>query len=405
MAGLSFNPLTGVTAPTTQELREELAQAYKNAFRKNDDDPELNTDPASPMGQVIDAHVAESEAANAEVIFLANQFSPDTARGLFLDALVSLYFLKRKTSEPTVVTCTCTGLKGTVIPYGVIVEDIEGNKLRHNAAGGVSIGDNGTVTTTFSTVEHGAIAIAANSVTNIVTVIPGWDSITNPAPGVIGRDRESDAELRNRRSESVAINAQGNVDAIEAEIRSIDGVIDAVVFENITNQEQTQYGLTLEPHSIGISVYGGEDADIAQAIFAKKAGGVGTSGGYEVSYVDSEHLNAIYTYKITRPVATAFNVQVTLWTDDVDATTQEAIQAAVVSSFFGMTDTSDRVGMAETVYASRFVAPIAAVTSIPIRSVLISLGDGSLSDNVTINATTVPTISADNVSVLANSGG
>ena len=109
MSGPSFDPDNGVTLPTTKELREEVENGFQNAFRVRESDPVLNTDPTSPMGQVVDLMVGELEAKNAEIAFLANQLNPRTARGVFLDALAALYGLERKVSEPTVVVCTCTG--------------------------------------------------------------------------------------------------------------------------------------------------------------------------------------------------------------------------------------------------------------------------------------------------------
>ena len=142
MAQVIFDEKTGVTIPTTREVRDDLASAVQEAMPKTANGDPVNVDSTAPMGQLIDVVASENEAKNSEVAYLANQFNPETARGQFLDALANLYGLKRKVSEPTVVVCTCTGLKGTTIPYGVLVEDDNGNQLRHNAALGATIGSN-----------------------------------------------------------------------------------------------------------------------------------------------------------------------------------------------------------------------------------------------------------------------
>lgn len=187
MAQLEFNADTGVVVPTVKEVRDDVASGFQEAFKVSDSDPLLNVDSASPMGQVVDLVTTEVAAKNREVAFLANQLNPKTATGVFLDALAALYGLTRKISEPTVVVCTCTGLKGTAIPYGAIVQDTQGNQLRHAVAGGVMIPDSGSVDTQFSCVEHGAIEIGAKTVTQIVTVIAGWDSVTNAPRGTRAR--------------------------------------------------------------------------------------------------------------------------------------------------------------------------------------------------------------------------
>lgn len=257
MSGPSFDQNNGVTVPTTKELREEVASGFQDAFRVRESDPVLNTDPTSPMGQVVDLMVGELEAKNAELAFLANQLNPRTARGMFLDALAALYGLERKVSEPTVVVCTCTGLAGTVIPFGAIVQDSAGNKYRQSRAGGVTIGVGGTVETEFSAVEHGEIEVSAGSITQIITVVAGWDSVSNASAGITGRDVEPDGELLNRMIQSYAINANGTVENIQSNLAELDGVLDVVVLENYTNEKQTQYDVELDAHSIAVCIVGG----------------------------------------------------------------------------------------------------------------------------------------------------
>ena len=348
MAQLAFNDQTGVVVPTTQEVRQDIAESVQTAFKVNDSDPALNVDPTAPMGQVVDIITTEVQAKNTEVAFLANQLNPRTATGVWLDALAALYGLTRKVSEPTVVVCTCTGLQGTVIPYGAIVQDTLGNQLRHSVAGGVVIPAAGTIDTQFSTVEHGAIEIGAGTVTKIVTVIAGWDTVTNAAAGITGRDVEPDGELLNRIKQSYATNANGTVANMQANLAALDGVLDCVVLENYTNEPQLQYGITLTAHSVAVCIVGGDDDAIAQTIFERKSAGCGTVGTTQVTYVDTEHFNATYIYNIVRPTAVDFEVQVTFFDDDMNPTTQDQVKQAIVSDFLGELENA-RVKLATTV--------------------------------------------------------
>ena len=109
MAQLSFDSAAGIVIPETSDIREDIAEEFKQAFQVNPDDPQLNTDPVTPFGQIIDLIVAEIEAKNSELAFLANMNNSKTATGRFLDALASLYGLSRKISEPTIVMCQCSG--------------------------------------------------------------------------------------------------------------------------------------------------------------------------------------------------------------------------------------------------------------------------------------------------------
>ena len=379
MAQIIFNPLVGVELPSTQEIRSDFGTRIQQAFQTSPTDPLLNIEPSSPMGQVLDLIVAEIEAKNSEILFLSNMVNPDLATGKFLDALAALYGLDRKISEPTVVNCVLTGLKGTVIPYGAIAQDSLGNQYRHSAAAGARIGDTGSVTTTFTAIEHGPLEVAAGAVNRIVTTIAGWDTINNPTAGVVGRDEETDAELRNRMVESYAVNATGYVEAIEANLAALEGVLDVRVLENPTNAAFTQFGVSINPHSILVAIVGGEDEQIAQTIYQRKDAGCGTTGSYQVSFTDSRFYNATYVYNIVRPQNQALKVK---------------IEGA-----------NDRVSLASTVYASRFYAAIQSATAVPVASIQVALGSGAFGSSVQIPANVEPTIQESDVSLVFQTGG
>lgn len=399
MAQIIFNPLVGVELPSTQEIREDLGEKIQQAFQTSPNDPLLNIEPSSPMGQVLDLIVAEIEAKNSEIAFLANMANPETATGKYLDALAAPYGLDRKISEPTVVNCVLTGLKGTVIPYGAIAQDTLGNQYRHSAANGAQIDDTGSVTTTFTAINHGPLEVAAGSVNRIVTTIAGWDSITNPTAGVIGRDEETDAELRNRMIESYAVNATGYVEAIEANLAALEGVLDVRVLENPTNAEITQYGVSIEPHSILIAIVGGEDSDIARTIYQRKDAGCGTTGDYEVQFIDETYYNATYNYKIVRPQNQSLKISVTFFGTSMNETEKNNVIQAIIQDALGQ-GVNDRISLASTVYASRFYQAIQSQTSAPIAQIQVGLGTEALGSSVQIPANIEPTISESDVSII-----
>ena len=212
MASITFNSDSGIEIPETSDVRNDLATGFQNAFQINPDDPVLNTDPTSPFGQIIDLITAEIEAKNTELAFICNMNSVPLSTGRFLDGLATLYGLTRKISESTIVTCTCTGLRGTVIPYGAIVQDVNGNQFRCNMTEGGTIGSSGTADVTFSAIEKGALVVSPNAVNQIITSVAGWDSVNNSSAGITGRVQETDAELRNRIVQSYAINSTGSVE-------------------------------------------------------------------------------------------------------------------------------------------------------------------------------------------------
>lgn len=156
MASVSFDA-TGIIVPTVAEIRAEVVAKIKQIFATGDTDIEVNTDPSQPMGQVVDLIVAEIAAKNSEIAFLASQYSRKQATGAFLDALNSLYFLDRKTAASTIVQCTCTGLAGTLIPFGALVADADGRRFRCLSES--EIGSTGTALVDFSAVDVGALDV------------------------------------------------------------------------------------------------------------------------------------------------------------------------------------------------------------------------------------------------------
>lgn len=79
---------------------------------------------------------------------------------------------------------------------------------------------------------EGAVVAPANSVTGIVTAVSGLTSTTNPDSYTIGRDRETDEELRARLLTSQQISGVATVEAIQDSLRNVLGVTTATVVEN-----------------------------------------------------------------------------------------------------------------------------------------------------------------------------
>lgn len=115
----------------------------------------------------------------------------------------------------------------------------------------ITVGTNLVITSTASPIPflaqtYGPIAAPANSLTEIVTPIAGWISLTNPQAGNTGRNQETDAELRIRRAQSLRSQGAATVEAIRSRLlQEVPGVTSVTVFENVT--------MTQDPISIVFS--------------------------------------------------------------------------------------------------------------------------------------------------------
>lgn len=392
-----FDPSTGLTVESAETVLNTIGADWQNAF-SGGGLPPLDIDPATPAGQLIATQAALVHAKDTEILYLANQFNPLTAEGRWQDALGKIYFIQRKQAESTVVTCTVTGLYNTVIPAGSLVQNVDNYQLA--ALDDTTIPASGTAQIEFAVTETGPIEIAAGTVNKIITVIPGWDTVTNTAAGVLGRDEETQTEFETRRYASVAGNAHGSVSAIQGAVSSVDGVLDCAVLENSGDTAQTIMGVSVAPHSICVSVYGGDGTDIAEAIYRKKDAGCGTTGNTSVSYVDPDFNNAVYTYDILRPTATAVSMTVTIKeTDATPNTIADDIKAALIADFYGQGSNS-RVSMASTLYASRFYPVVIAAGATDFVSLEVAIGGGALASYIDIDADVEPTLDDADITVV-----
>lgn len=102
----------------------------------------------------------------------------------------------------------------------------------------LSVGLNLSVTSRTSPVnfeaqENGPIPVPVGTLTDIVTPLAGWSTLTNSVEGSLGRNVETDAQLRLRRLQSLRLPGRGTVEAIRAQLLAA-GATSALVFENQT---------------------------------------------------------------------------------------------------------------------------------------------------------------------------
>jgi uncharacterized phage protein gp47/JayE len=398
--GIVIDPQTGITVDSTAKIRQDIATNWQNVF--SDENATLNTDPESPTGQIIDSEAVLVTAKDSELLSLFNQFNPKTAEGIFQEALAAIYFLTRKTAQPTVVECVCTGLQGTVIPAGSIIQNDNGFQLK--SLNDVTIPASGTVNIEFATVDNGAIPIGAGTCNKIITVITGWDTVSNSTAGVVGQVEESRAELENRRRLSVAQNSHGSRLSLQGALYSVDGVVDCLVLENRTDNTVTKQGVSLISHSVAMCVYGGTDDDIAEAIYNKLDAGCGTNGETTVTYVSDDGVPN--TYQIVRPTPTNIYIRVEInETATTSATVEYDIKNAIINDFNGEDVNSGNVrrGMGQTIYASSFAVAVVKTAKVSdLVSIEIGLTTSSYTNSVVLNANEEPVIATDNITVVMN---
>ena len=226
--GISFNPATGFSAPLESQILAGAQADINTAFGGN-----ANQQLTTPQGQIASSEASILADANAQILALFNGVDPAYSSGRMQDAIGRIYYMSRIAASSTVVTATCSGATGTVIPAGALAIDQGGNVYVSLALARIPVG--GSVSVTFAAQNTGPLACPPGYLNQIYQAIPGWDSVTNPSDGDIGRLVESRADFEYRRQQSVAANAQGSLQAIAGAVWGVSGVLDVYVIENPTN--------------------------------------------------------------------------------------------------------------------------------------------------------------------------
>ncbi len=190
-----------------------------------------------------------------------------------------------------------------------------------------SFAASGATSVAVESVNTGAIQALAGTLTVIDNPIGGWDAVSNAIAVTLGVVEETDAAFRTRRL--AAFQGLGNAtgSAITGDLLTVDNVLTASVFENDT-------GVTVSgrpPHSIECLVDGGTDADIAQAIWDSKAGGINTTGGESDIAVDVQGDNQ--TVFFSRPSNIDIFLDVTLTVDSEYPTAGDAQVESLILEF------------------------------------------------------------------------
>ena len=386
-----YNTTTGVIVPDTSEVKADVEQEYKTALGED-----LDTSVSTPQGRLIEAETVARKRVIENMALLANMFNPQQAFGIFLDSIASLFGIERVGATRTRVSCTLSGEEGTVIPQNAQAKDTSGNI--YYLENSVTIGSGGTATGDFLCMEKGAVECQAGTLTQIVTAVIGWNSITNASAGEKGTNEESDNELRQNFS-TKQYQGKALEDDVRSAVLSVEGVKSCFVRSNgknvsdvIDNDRDHSKDITLSPHSLYVCVDGGENQAVAEAIFKSRSIGcdyASSNNETEVTDEGGQKYN-VYFDSLEEDgggdtVSIAVNIIVkTGSTNDLTTSIKQAIQA------YANNEIESVDGLKLGVNVNSFEIACAVNAQIPelfVQSVKIGLSGGTINqDNVFIGA-------------------
>lgn len=207
------------------------------------------------------------------------------AAGISLDRVSELTGTTRRAATRSTVTGTVNLNAGVTLPAGSVAA-VNGNpdaQFRTTAAVTNSGASAANVSASFESVEAGPVAAPAATLTEIVSAVSGWNSVTNALDADLGREVADDPELRTTRELELTGAGAANVDAIRAELLGLDGMISVTLYQNVTSAPVGgRPAKSIEAVVWDGSTMAVADDDIAQAIWDTVAAGIevyGSSSG------------------------------------------------------------------------------------------------------------------------------
>jgi uncharacterized phage protein gp47/JayE len=193
------------------------------------------------------------------------QFDESKVTGASQSALVQLNGIQRLDESPSNAQEVLTGTPFAPIPAGQLVSDVN-NVNQWATTEDVVLDGAGTATVTVRCTVTGPVVALAGTLTNIVTPYPGLSSVTNPADATLGRNIETNTELRQRQKLSTMAPAASPVESVYANLANVPGVTYARVRQNNTLLVDAN---GIPGKSVATVIVGGEPEDIAMTLLAR----------------------------------------------------------------------------------------------------------------------------------------
>jgi uncharacterized phage protein gp47/JayE len=269
--------------------------------------PDIDLDPDTLDGQTLGIYAESKADSDSLAQDVYNSFNPQTATGVALSRVVEYNGIRRIPAIASQATVTCSGTSGTHIPINSVIACSLNGEQFVTIQDGI-IDDTGAIDIAVLSVNVGAIQAPAHTLTAIVTPVFGWQGVTNALTALVGRDEESDEELRIRRAQSTATPAQSVPDSVYGAIANIPEVTQVRLYENYEEVADPVTGLP--PHSFSAVVEGGLDQDIGDAIWNRASLGATQVGTTQVTVTDIQGFT--HTIKFQRPTNVRIYIAISL---------------------------------------------------------------------------------------------
>jgi uncharacterized phage protein gp47/JayE len=278
----------GITIQSFDDILAELEAGYRAIYGVD-----INLSQESPDGQRIAIEAKSRADMQAFGLWIANNFDPDFARGIFQAKIAKLSGIFPRPATRSFWDLSIVTTRVLTLPTGYQISDDLGQLWELPAPVILPIG---TSPITFQATDFGAVTGLAGAVFTPVTVVLGVTGFTAAVDAEPGKDEETDEELVQKRNLSLENPAFSTTNSLAARLLNTAGVTDARVYDNDSDVFDTVN--SLDAHSIWAVVEGGTIDDIMQVLLFQKTGGTGIKGAIQATIPET----------LTRPDGSTFIV-------------------------------------------------------------------------------------------------
>lgn len=246
----------------------------------------------------------------------------------------------------TVLTATVVGLKLNISTLAYT------SKVDLTVSANLNI-DKTTKVTSVVCDETGVVEQPINTITRIAVPILGWETATNPASGIVGRELETDAELRARYQIAKFGDGSNLIESLYSALYALDGVESVGIVENDTDSPVVT-PTTIPAHSFYLVVQGGETQAIGNAVWANKPAGILSYGTSEtVTVLDSQGIGHDISFDRPTTVDVYVTINITVQSNFAPDGVDQIKQAVI--------DHLNSLVIGEDVLYSRLYTPINSI--------------------------------------------
>lgn len=241
--------------------------------------------------------------------------------------------------------------------------------------------------TTYSSKES-----LANQITLIRSSTLGWLGVTNPYYIFPSTPIESDEDYRYRAKLNLHGNPLGKYNAILFALKSVKGV----TYENVqANTSSKETGGGIINNGLAITAQGGNEDEIAVAIFNSVSDGIATSGDIVKEVKDINGFG--HEIRFSRPKSKPLQISMSLVTyADYPSNGNALIKQAIVDWF-------NKLNVGEDIHYSRLYEPINSIRGFAVRNLKFGYKGGTLGvDDIIIRHNELATINAEDISIGGN---